>query len=68
MTDVTDDELAAYFGVSVRLLPHLDELLADFDELGSDPELVATWLKEHGVGAGSWVLDLGCGKGAVAGA
>ncbi|OGD18850.1 MAG: hypothetical protein A2W03_04195 [Candidatus Aminicenantes bacterium RBG_16_63_16] len=66
MTDVTDVELAAYFGVSVRLLPHLDELLADFDELGSDPGLVATWLKEHGVGARSRVLDLGCGKGAVA--
>lgn len=63
---MTDDELAAHFGLSVRLLPHLHELLADFDELGSDSELVAAWLKGHGFGTGSRVLDLGCGKGAVA--
>jgi len=28
MAKVTDEELAAYFGLSARLLPHLDELLA----------------------------------------
>ena len=66
MAKVTDEELAAYFGLSARLLPHLDELLADFDELGSDPGLVASWLKKHGLGSRSRILDLGCGKGAAA--
>jgi len=61
-----DNDLAEYFGISRRLLPHLDELLADFDELGSDPALVARWLEEQGLGAGTRILDLGCGKGAVA--
>jgi len=59
-------DLALYFGLSVRLLPYLDELLVDFDELGSDAGLVADWLGRHGIGAGARVLDLGCGKGAVA--
>ncbi len=27
---------------------------------------MAAWLKEHGAGSGSRILDLGCGKGAVA--
>lgn len=66
MADMRNEELAAYFGLSVRLLPHLDELLVDFDELGSDPGLVTGWLGERGLGAGSRILDLGCGKGAVA--
>jgi SAM-dependent methyltransferase len=63
---LTDNELAEYFGLSARLLPFLDELLADFDELGSDPGLVVKWLGGRGLRAGSRVLDLGCGKGAVA--
>lgn len=66
MPALTDGELAAYFGLSVRLLPYLDELLVDFDELGSDAGLVAEWLGKHGIGAAARVLDLGCGKGAVA--
>lgn len=63
---MTDKELADYFGLSVSLLPFLDELLADFDELGSDPGLVVKWLRGQGLGACSRVLDLGCGKGVVA--
>jgi cyclopropane fatty-acyl-phospholipid synthase-like methyltransferase len=41
--------------------------LQDLDALGSDPELVVAWLGEAGVqGPEKRVLDLGCGKGAVA--
>ncbi len=41
-------------------------LLSDLRELGSDPGLVAAWLRERGFGPTHRVLDLGCGKGAVA--
>jgi SAM-dependent methyltransferase len=64
--DPRSDALAAYFNIPPRLFPHLAELLADFRALGGDPPLVAGWLKVRGVGPGSRVLDLGCGKGAVA--
>lgn len=63
--NITDAQLADYFGVSPTLLPFLPELLIDFFELGSDPDLAVTWLEGHGVGPGSRVLDLGCGKGAA---
>jgi 2-polyprenyl-3-methyl-5-hydroxy-6-metoxy-1,4-benzoquinol methylase len=46
-------------------LPHLAWLLADFEELGSDPALVVGWLQEWGGRNPMRVLDLGCGKGAV---
>jgi 2-polyprenyl-3-methyl-5-hydroxy-6-metoxy-1,4-benzoquinol methylase len=68
MGDMVNDpavRLDEYFGVTRRLLPHVAELLTDFDELGSNPDLVGAWLAERGLGAGARVLDLGCGKGAV---
>jgi SAM-dependent methyltransferase len=58
--------LAAYFGVAPEILAFVPELLADFTELGSEPELVARWLHEVALGSDHRVLDLGCGKGAVA--
>lgn len=57
--------LAEFFGVSPRLLPHLPELLADFTDLGCNPDLVVSWLTERGIGPSSRVLDLACGKGAA---
>lgn len=36
------------------------------EALGSTPRLMARWLKNAGVGPHARVLDLGCGKGAVA--
>lgn len=66
MPNLTEKELAAYFGLSASLLPYLSELLVDFDELGSDSGLVTGWLREHGIGGNSRVIDLACGKGAVA--
>jgi SAM-dependent methyltransferase len=60
-----ESDLSAYFGVTPRLLPHMASLLVDFDELGSDPALVVSWLREWGGEGPLRVLDLGCGKGAV---
>ena len=48
-----------------RLLPHVADLLADFTEIGSDPDFVVSWLVGKDVGTVSRVLDLGCGKGAA---
>ncbi len=65
MKKMRDSDLSAYFGVTPRLLPQMASLLADFDELGSDPALVVNWLREWGREGPLRVLDLGCGKGAV---
>lgn len=50
----------------VRLLPVLPDLLIDLAELVSSPEQIVTALQAVGVEPESLVLDLGCGKGAVA--
>jgi len=60
-------DLAVYFQVAPKILRFVPELLQDLDALGSDPELVVVWLGEQGLqGPETRVLDLGCGKGAVA--
>jgi 2-polyprenyl-3-methyl-5-hydroxy-6-metoxy-1,4-benzoquinol methylase len=62
-----DADLAAYFQVDPAILHLVPELLQDLDALGSDPELVVTWLGEEGLrGPETRILDLGCGKGEVA--
>lgn len=58
-------ELSEHFGIAPEALHLIPELLQDLWELGSDPQRVSRWLGEEGVGPGSAVLDLGCGKGAV---
>ena len=64
---VEEAELASYFGVAPEIVGFVPELLQDLWELGSDPELIVQWLRERGLaGAQTRVLDLGCGKGAVA--
>lgn len=60
-------DLAVYFQVDPAILHLVPDLLQDLDALGSDPELVVSWLGEEGLrGPETRVLDLGCGKGAVA--
>jgi len=62
-----DDDLAEYFQVDPEILSFVPELLRDLDALGGDPDLVVAWLGEAGLqGPEFRVLDLGCGKGAVA--
>jgi SAM-dependent methyltransferase len=66
MLDDDKFAVAQYFNVESRLAPHVSELLADFWELGSDPALVVSWLRDLDLPrADTRILDLGCGKGAV---
>lgn len=53
-------------GADPELLPILGELLAPLADLGSPTRRLAALLAAHGVGPRSRVLDLGCGKGALA--
>ncbi len=50
----------------IALLPYLPELLADLQELGSDARAITRVLEELGLAKSQNVVDLGCGKGAVA--
>ena len=58
-------EVARNLDTTPELLPYLDELLQDLDELGCNLELIVETLRERGLPAGARVLDLACGKGAV---
>lgn len=48
------------------LLPYVPELLADMEELGSDAQAITGAVKNLGLPESATVVDLGCGKGAVA--
>jgi SAM-dependent methyltransferase len=50
----------------IRLLPVLPSLLVDLSELGPSPDQIVSAFQAVGVEPESLVLDLGCGKGAVA--
>jgi len=52
--------------VTSVLTPFIEELFAPISALGSSPRVIAGMLGRAGVGRGSRVLDLACGKGAVA--
>lgn len=65
-TDTTGAVVAASLDAPARALGLLPELLAPLTALGSQPRSVVGWLRAAGVRAGERVLDLGCGKGAVA--
>lgn len=61
------DPVADQFGASPVVLPLLPQLFDGIDSLGGWPDRVASLLRHPaGLGAGSTVLDLGCGKGATA--
>lgn len=60
-------ELAASLNVDEDVLPYLNELLADIWILGSSPHRIAKMLEALMLSPNqSRILDLGCGKGAVA--
>ncbi|MBT8052830.1 MAG: class I SAM-dependent methyltransferase [Xanthomonadales bacterium] len=61
-----DESVAQAMEADVRLLPLLPELLTDLWELGPSADQVAAILESAGVEPESTVLDLACGKGAVA--
>ena len=67
MTRETEQKLAGSLTAeTTELIPYLPYLLQDFWELGSDPGVMADLISKHiSISAGTRVLDLACGKGAV---
>lgn len=66
MISLEDSILHSLDAADARLLPHLPYILQDLDELGSDPAIVSDILHRHcNRPSECYVLDLGCGKGAV---
>ncbi len=63
-----DDEQMIAFALEIdpQLLPFAPALLADLDELGTDAELIVEILESLALPKSTRVIDLGCGKGAVA--
>ena len=62
----SEQTMVAYaLEIDEALLPFVPELLQDFDELGSDADLIAEVLADLNLPKSAKVLDLGCGKGAV---
>jgi len=60
------EKVARYFGVAPEIAHLVPELLVDFYDLGSFPERIVELLRAQELEPGARVLDLGCGKGAVA--
>lgn len=61
------EEMVAYaLEIDPALLAFVPELLTDLDELGSDAESIVKVLEQLELPQSSTVVDLGCGKGAVA--
>lgn len=65
-TPDVDELVARAMEADVRLLPVLPSLLIDLSDLGPSPEQIVSACQAVGVASESRVLDLGCGKGAVA--
>jgi SAM-dependent methyltransferase len=59
-------EVAASVNATPKLLPILPELVVGLDALGSPTRRLANLLDAQGLGPRSRVLDLACGKGALA--
>ena len=63
----TETEMIAYaLEIDPALLPWIPDLLSDFDALGGNAALIVEGLAALDLPAASRVVDLGCGKGAVA--
>jgi SAM-dependent methyltransferase len=63
----SDEEMVAYaLEIEPGLLRFVPELLADFDELGSDAAAIVQAIGLLDLPSSATVVDLGCGKGAVA--
>jgi len=63
----SEDEMVAYaLEAHTALLPYLPELLLDLQELGSNADAITRVLEGLNLPKSATVVDLGCGKGAVA--
>ena len=65
-TEYETRQIAAALDATPELVPYLPDLLADLWDLGSSPSRIADWLRDLDLPDDTRVLDLGCGKGAVA--
>ncbi len=64
---MSKNEMVAYaLEVSPKILPFMDEILEEFDELGSSAQSIVHVLQGLGLSLDATILDLGCGKGVVA--
>lgn len=64
---LSENEMVAYaLETPVALLRYIPELLADLEDLGSDAGAIVSVLRDLGPAESATVVDLGCGKGAVA--
>lgn len=59
-------EVARSVDAPPSLVPYFEQLFAGMPSLGSSPRRLANTLKTAGVEHGARVLDLACGKGAIA--
>lgn len=65
--DLSSEAIRSLDGQDERLLPFIPYLLQDLWAIGADPEVIRGMVERSASGlAGLRVLDLGCGKGAVA--
>ena len=63
----SEDEMVAYaLETPIALLDYIPELLTDLEELGGDAKAIAGVIKALDLSESPTVVDLGCGKGAVA--
>jgi len=66
MRTLEESAVIAMDGSDQELFPFLPYILQDLWEIGSDPETIIKLIKKHFPDrADLWLLDLGCGKGAV---
>ena len=63
----SEKEMVAYaLEIDEALLPFIPQRLVDFDELGIDAEIITETLADLHLPSSVTILDLGCGKDAVA--
>lgn len=63
----SEDQMIAYaLEAHTALLPYLPELLADLEELGGNAAAITSVVDDLNLTESTTVVDLGCGKGAVA--
>ena len=55
-----------FFHVPPHIVKFIPELLSEIWALGSSPGLLVEWFQDLNLPANTKVLDLACGKGAVA--